>query len=96
MMDLFSGGFLGSLIPFLVILTVVVFFHELGHFWVGRLIRHTGRIAITQEFHISAQRNDGETPTRAAFVVEGEQFGTEADRESFDLDATQAADPEMA
>ena len=37
MMDLFSGGFLGSLIPFLVILTVVVFFHELGHFWVGRL-----------------------------------------------------------
>ncbi len=23
-------------IPFIVVLTVVVFFHELGHFWVGR------------------------------------------------------------
>jgi regulator of sigma E protease len=32
-----SGGFLGYLIPFLFVLTIVVFFHELGHFWVARL-----------------------------------------------------------
>jgi regulator of sigma E protease len=42
MMDLFSilGGFGGSVfgyvIPFLFVLTIVVFFHELGHFLVGR------------------------------------------------------------
>ena len=27
-----GGGVLGYLIPFLFVLTVVVFFHELGHF----------------------------------------------------------------
>jgi regulator of sigma E protease len=32
----FGGSFLGYLIPFLFVLTVVVFFHELGHFWVAR------------------------------------------------------------
>ncbi len=31
-----SHGFLGYLIPFLFVLTIVVFFHELGHFLVGR------------------------------------------------------------
>lgn len=31
-----GGGVLGYLIPFLFVLTVVVFFHELGHFWVAR------------------------------------------------------------
>ncbi len=25
-----------TIIPFLFVLTVVVFFHELGHFWVAR------------------------------------------------------------
>src|SRR5437016_2742979 len=30
------GGILGYLIPFLFVLTVVVFFHELGHFLVAR------------------------------------------------------------
>ena len=41
-MDLFSmlGGFGGSVfgyaIPFLFVLTIVVFFHELGHFLVAR------------------------------------------------------------
>ncbi len=28
---------LGYILPFLVVITVVVFFHELGHFWVARL-----------------------------------------------------------
>ena len=41
-MDLVSGlstwgnSLLGYVIPFLFVLTVVVFFHELGHFWVAR------------------------------------------------------------
>ena len=38
-MDLLSGignGLVGSLPPFLFVLTIVVFFHELGHFWVAR------------------------------------------------------------
>ena len=32
-------GFLGYVIPFLFVLTIVVFFHELGHFLVARLYR---------------------------------------------------------
>ena len=41
-MDFVSGlgtwgaWLLGYVIPFLFVLTVVVFFHELGHFWVAR------------------------------------------------------------
>src|ERR1700745_3487984 len=31
-----SNGFVGYIIPFLFVLTVVVFFHELGHFLVAR------------------------------------------------------------
>src|SRR5258707_11542308 len=31
-----GGGVLGYLIPFLFVLTLVVFFHELGHFMVAR------------------------------------------------------------
>ena len=33
----FGGGITGYLIPFLFVLTVVVFFHELGHFLIARL-----------------------------------------------------------
>jgi regulator of sigma E protease len=33
----FGGGILGYLIPFLFVLTIVVFFHELGHFLIARL-----------------------------------------------------------
>ncbi|MGB1088982.1 MAG: M50 family metallopeptidase, partial [Alphaproteobacteria bacterium] len=29
-------GVLGTLLPFLFVLTVVIFFHELGHYWVAR------------------------------------------------------------
>nr|WP_133865080.1 RIP metalloprotease RseP [Azorhizobium caulinodans] len=42
MMDVLSGlgsmghSLLGYVIPFLFVLTLVVFFHELGHFWVAR------------------------------------------------------------
>jgi regulator of sigma E protease len=32
----FGGGLVGYLLPFLFVLTLVVFFHELGHFWVAR------------------------------------------------------------
>src|ERR1700745_1591903 len=32
-----GGGVLGYIIPFLFVLTMVVFFHELGHFLVARL-----------------------------------------------------------
>ena len=32
----FGGGFAGYLVPFLFVLTIVVFFHELGHFLVAR------------------------------------------------------------
>ncbi|HEX4768957.1 MAG TPA: M50 family metallopeptidase [Lichenihabitans sp.] len=37
-MSLFAhvGSLLGTLIPFLFVLTIVVFFHEMGHFLVGR------------------------------------------------------------
>lgn len=35
--SLWGGGFPGSLLPFLFVLTIVVFFHELGHFAVARL-----------------------------------------------------------
>src|SRR5712675_3616755 len=31
-----GGGLLGYLIPFLFVLTLVVFFHELGHFLIAR------------------------------------------------------------
>src|SRR3954466_7811800 len=31
-----GGGFTGYVVPFLFVLTVVVFFHELGHFLVAR------------------------------------------------------------
>lgn len=33
----FIGGGLGYLLPFILVLGVVVFVHESGHFWVGRL-----------------------------------------------------------
>ncbi len=33
----FGGGLVGYLVPFLFVLTIVVFFHELGHFLVARL-----------------------------------------------------------
>ena len=32
----FGGGLIGYLVPFLFVLTIVVFFHELGHFLVAR------------------------------------------------------------
>lgn len=32
----FGGSILGTIIPFLIVLTIVVFFHELGHFLVAR------------------------------------------------------------
>lgn len=32
----FGGSFLGYIVPFLLVLSVVVFVHELGHFWVAR------------------------------------------------------------
>jgi regulator of sigma E protease len=32
-----GGGFMGYVIPFLFVLTIVVFFHELGHFLIARL-----------------------------------------------------------
>src|SRR5512139_4091269 len=32
----FGGGAAGYIVPFLFVLTIVVFFHELGHFLVGR------------------------------------------------------------
>ena len=32
----FGSSFLGYALPFLFVLTIVVFFHELGHFWVAR------------------------------------------------------------
>ena len=31
-----TGSFLTTLVSFLVVLTIVVFVHEFGHFWVGR------------------------------------------------------------
>ena len=31
-----AGSFFGAVIPFLFVLTVVVFVHEMGHFLVGR------------------------------------------------------------
>src|SRR6187399_3262643 len=31
-----GGGFIGYIVPFLFVLTLVVFFHELGHFVVAR------------------------------------------------------------
>src|SRR5204863_8952340 len=32
-----GGGALGYVVPFLFVLTIVVFFHELGHFLIARL-----------------------------------------------------------
>ena len=31
-----GGTLIGTVVPFLIVLTVVVFVHELGHFWVAR------------------------------------------------------------
>ncbi|MEJ2626604.1 MAG: site-2 protease family protein, partial [Pseudolabrys sp.] len=33
----FGGGLAGYIVPFLFVLTIVVFFHELGHFLVARM-----------------------------------------------------------
>ncbi|MEC8132133.1 MAG: site-2 protease family protein, partial [Pseudomonadota bacterium] len=33
--QIFSVGF-GVIVPFIFVLTIVVFFHELGHFYVAR------------------------------------------------------------
>src|SRR5215216_8127203 len=33
-----GSGFLGIILPFLFVLTIVVFFHELGHFLVARWV----------------------------------------------------------
>jgi regulator of sigma E protease len=33
----FGGGIIGYIVPFLFVLTIVVFFHELGHFMMARL-----------------------------------------------------------
>jgi regulator of sigma E protease len=35
-LSVFGGGVVGYLVPFLFVLTIVVFFHELGHFLVAR------------------------------------------------------------
>jgi regulator of sigma E protease len=35
-LGVFGGGLIGYVVPFLFVLTIVVFFHELGHFLVGR------------------------------------------------------------
>jgi regulator of sigma E protease len=35
-LSMLGGGFVGYIIPFLFVLTIVVFFHELGHFLVAR------------------------------------------------------------
>jgi regulator of sigma E protease len=35
-LSFWGGGWSGSIIPFLLVLTIVVFFHELGHFLVAR------------------------------------------------------------
>lgn len=35
-LNMLGGGLLGYVVPFLVVLTIVVFFHELGHFLVAR------------------------------------------------------------
>jgi regulator of sigma E protease len=32
----FGGGVVGYIVPFLFVLTIVVFFHELGHFLIAR------------------------------------------------------------
>lgn len=36
-LNLLGAGLLGYILPFLVVLTIVVFFHELGHFLIARL-----------------------------------------------------------
>jgi regulator of sigma E protease len=36
-LGMLGGGFVGYIVPFLFVLTIVVFFHELGHFLVARL-----------------------------------------------------------
>src|SRR6187401_3371743 len=35
-LSVLGGGFIGYIIPFLFVLTLVVFFHELGHFVIAR------------------------------------------------------------
>jgi regulator of sigma E protease len=37
LLSAFGGGVVGYIVPFLFVLTIVVFFHELGHFLVARL-----------------------------------------------------------
>ena len=36
LLNYFGGGFLHTIVPFLFVLTIIVFFHELGHYLVGR------------------------------------------------------------
>src|SRR4029077_6829503 len=35
-LNILGAGFVGYIIPFLLVLTIVVFFHELGHFLIAR------------------------------------------------------------
>src|SRR3954447_25076499 len=36
-LGMLGSGFVGYIVPFLFVLTIVVFFHELGHFLIARL-----------------------------------------------------------
>ena len=36
-LNFLGAGLLGYVLPFLVVLTIVVFFHELGHFLIARV-----------------------------------------------------------
>src|SRR5262245_7615331 len=36
-LNILGGGLVGYVIPFLLVLTIVVFFHELGHFLIARV-----------------------------------------------------------
>ena len=45
----FGSTALGYVVPFLFVLTIVVFVHELGHFWAARFFRVRPPLAVSQQ-----------------------------------------------
>ena len=58
-------------------------------------IRHAGGIGVALEFHIAAERDPRQFPTRAMLVVPAGDFLAEADGEGLDAHAAPARHEEM-
>src|SRR6266478_7032814 len=66
-----------------------------GHGGKRGRIRDTGRVLVTEEFHIAAEWNGAEFPAGAVTVVEAEKLRAESDGENQHPHPAPAGDQEM-